>query len=644
MRNILFRNDPLFMDSNAGDYREGLKLEVSDPGRALFHYSKCFRTIPPKITTYYFSHAAKYTTIIFVSIVLFAGPLMRENFSPNPIVNYFLEVLLLFMVSGLLCLLPVLFILVLPGILIWAPKALPGPFVYASLAEMGAVRCNYRLKDEKNLNVFAMSLLKNPMPCFSAAGKAVMAMMRNEPQMFFYYLNEANMMVWRKGPVGRSRMEFLAALNMLKDVSGFPPVPQVPRSVPVQPFWPVYPYGHPYPHPYRLPHQAPHQASGYVPYQGSHRVPQRPPHRIPPAYMQQSADAVPGRTGPAIRHPGPSVSPRDSPSYASTQHKPSYASVQHRPSYASPRHTPPRPVTAAPSYAISTMRRMGQTVEVPREYEYVRGFVRFKMTVVNPSSYPITDLGIELLYDRKAFRLEGIEPDYEMQGTRVRLDPVPPGDRRTVAFYLDPQVCTDSVIDAIVHFRDPRGEMHTITMKSLEVDVICPVLSPGKQVSTAMLKNLVENELEHQDNKLFLIHQGLSPEGAFAMATAAPAARGMEKVWEFTKHDPFYGECWFHGVTGVKKKPAVIRTAVDEQLKVIEVFAAASEANALTGLLTELGHDISRKLEESGRRPVQITNVKVKDRVIHRSSLLFPGRGDEDSREEFQSILFSDAG
>jgi len=139
---------------------------------------------------------------------------------------------------------------------------------------------------------------------------------------------------------------------------------------------------------------------------------------------------------------------------------------------------------------------------------------------------------------------------------------------------------------------------------------------------------------------LVLRDAALSPRDAFDLAKSALLEHSIQKVREFSSPFPFRGECWFYGVTKVKQERIVIKTSVDEELKVIEVFAAASEASALTGLLAELGHDIARKLEESGSEPVQVTNLEIKDCIFQRSSLLFPDGGDDNACRD---ISFKDS-
>jgi len=264
-----------------------------------------------------------------------------------------------------------------------------------------------------------------------------------------------------------------------------------------------------------------------------------------------------------------------------------------------------------------------------RENENLRGFIRMKIAVVNQSPSTVNNVSLRLLYDEKVFRLDRTEPAYSTKGDSVQIGNVGPNEKKTVAFYLDPAMCTISSIDAIMSYRDHVGTLRTLTMRPKEVNVVCPIFFTRETANTALLKNLITHELLHQDSKIYAIPDGIQPVEAFDLAKSVANGRSIQFVREFKKSDPLHVEAWYYGVTKVKGTRIVIRisTGHSRTAGTIELFAATSHNDVLVGLLAELGHDLAAKLKERGKPAVQITNVEIKDSIINRSSLLFGAEG-----------------
>ena len=168
--------------------------------------------------------------------------------------------------------------------------------------------------------------------------------------------------------------------------------------------------------------------------------------------------------------------------------------------------------------------------------------------------------------------------------------------------------------------------------------MVCPIFFTEDDASTARLHNLISKELECQDSKLYQIPSGMRAEKAFETVRAVMAGRDIKFVGDRTMEDPFQAEAWYYGVTRVKKHQLVMRVSVLEQRDVIEIFAAAPQPAALTGLLAELGHDLEERLKEQGRPVQQITNITFKDSIINRSPLLFTeGDGETEVRDSVVS-------
>lgn len=207
---------------------------------------------------------------------------------------------------------------------------------------------------------------------------------------------------------------------------------------------------------------------------------------------------------------------------------------------------------------------------------------------------------VVLDYNEDVLRLQRIEPsNHRASGSRVLLGDLKPGQESKLTYYLDPQICTESIVDGVVQFKLPDGKTEAITMKPLKAEVVCPLFFTKEVASSALLKRLVETELQNRDSKVYhpKLELGVKHQKIFDLAKSAVVAHDVKEVREFKSYNPFSAEVWFYGETKVKGYKIVIRTAVREADNVIEFFAASSEVRAVTGLLAELNHQLAADLE-----------------------------------------------
>jgi hypothetical protein len=237
--------------------------------------------------------------------------------------------------------------------------------------------------------------------------------------------------------------------------------------------------------------------------------------------------------------------------------------------------------------------------------EFYQGFVRLKVAVVNNTPSVITSVTVDLDVNREVLRLHQIEPTgYRTEGTKVGVGVLNPGEKGTVAYFFDPQMCTESLIDGVCRYKDHQGKIHTITMKSRKAEVVCPLFFTREQANTAMLKRLVEEEIKQYDVKAFAI--GASAErdewkDLFASIQTIVSSHDVNLVRDFTKDDPFFGEAWYHGTTR-KGFQVVIRAVVDSAAQRAEFYVATESMRAVTGLLAELSHNFDRMVRERFQR------------------------------------------
>ncbi len=240
-------------------------------------------------------------------------------------------------------------------------------------------------------------------------------------------------------------------------------------------------------------------------------------------------------------------------------------------------------------------------VKVLSQLEFFQGFVRLKVGVKNDTEAVVTKVTLDIDYNEDVLRLQRIEPaSYKTSGARVMLNVLNPGEKSSVAFYFDPQICTETNIDGIVRFRDYKGVLQSVTMKTRKAEVVCPLFFTKEHANTAMLKRLIENELQEKDSKVYTITK-LPPyvkhKDIFDVCKSVVLSHDVHMVREFVSYNPFSGEAWFYGETKVKGYKIVIRAAVRED-NTIEFFAASSTIKAVTGLLAEFNHTLVSMIAE----------------------------------------------
>jgi hypothetical protein len=230
--------------------------------------------------------------------------------------------------------------------------------------------------------------------------------------------------------------------------------------------------------------------------------------------------------------------------------------------------------------------------------EFFQGYVRLKVGVVNNTRTVITNVTVDIDYSADVLRLQRIEPStYRMSGAKVSLGVLQAGEKATLAYYLDPQICTSSAIDGSCRYKDAEGSQHIVQMKTRQAEVVCPLFFTKEHANTAMLKRLVETELNQFDVRSYAFAEGLDDdqlERLFAALKSAVMAHDVQAVRSFAKRHPYRAEAWFYGKTQKKGYQMVIRVAVEAPRRKVQFYAASQAMSAVTGLLAELHHTFYR--------------------------------------------------
>jgi len=235
-------------------------------------------------------------------------------------------------------------------------------------------------------------------------------------------------------------------------------------------------------------------------------------------------------------------------------------------------------------------------VSLKGELEFYQGFVRLKVAVKNGMPTTITRVSFTLDYDGKALRLDSVEPNFERKGEQVILGIVDPGEKKTMALYLDPQICTETQLEGVLTYKDAQGNFETVKFPRKLASVVCPILFTDENINTAMLKRMAVEELDKKDTKVFIVPASIPIEKAFDIAKAAVQHHDVKLVREFSESQPFIGEAWYYGKAKGREGKLVIRTRVLGEKSLLEFFVASNSTLMLTGMLAELKSDLNKEL------------------------------------------------
>jgi hypothetical protein len=264
-------------------------------------------------------------------------------------------------------------------------------------------------------------------------------------------------------------------------------------------------------------------------------------------------------------------------------------------------------------------------VTVLSAIDFFRGYVRLKVAAVNGTDELMADASMEVLYNRDLLRLERVEPEsLDLVGDRVRMCNVRPGERSTVAFMFDPQICQESHVDGTLTYYDVHGEVHRVAMKRRKADIVCPVFFTRENANTAMLRRLIKEKLHQSDLRVFRYPSTLGPEEVFKMGKSALGG-DIQRVSEYVLEGPPYeAEVWYYGETRVKGFQMVMRVSVIESKGVLEFFVASTAMEPITGLIAECRRELDRVMMErtSSRKGMEVERDEEVRRDLERRPLL----------------------
>lgn len=159
-----------------------------------------------------------------------------------------------------------------------------------------------------------------------------------------------------------------------------------------------------------------------------------------------------------------------------------------------------------------------------------------------------------------------------------------------------------------------------VQMEPLKIKVICPIFRTEQNINIGRLKELIE-ELRFCDSKVYTFPKRVELQELLRSCRDVIQLHDVRHIKTFKTTDEKTYESWYYGKTKVTKKDLVIKCCIRKDAESIEVLASGNDPSDITGLLAELGRNLTKEFEKIGKvQPV--FNITIKDSVIQRSNLL----------------------
>jgi hypothetical protein len=244
--------------------------------------------------------------------------------------------------------------------------------------------------------------------------------------------------------------------------------------------------------------------------------------------------------------------------------------------------------------AILSERDRDSILSIIREYEFIGGQIRFKVGVINNTSYTFTNL--RLAFDLpKALKWIIHEPKYERKGDSILISKLGAHEKQAVSLYLEPINCMESSVNVTVSFFDAKEKPHAVPMKPKMIAISCPIFFTEDEANLARVKSL-RRSLANRDKKVFPIADPGKAASIFYSILSVLGKFDIKLVYKEFDEDTNYGEAWFYGMTKVKKNRIIPHVILDSNNKVLEFEVAGDDAEQITSFLAEIGDRVRRKL------------------------------------------------
>jgi uncharacterized delta-60 repeat protein len=233
---------------------------------------------------------------------------------------------------------------------------------------------------------------------------------------------------------------------------------------------------------------------------------------------------------------------------------------------------------------------------IKREYEFIGGQVRFKISLENNTTYPLTNFKInfDIPISLKWIIHDPIE--YKRKGDTIYIPKIGLNERPTISLWLEPTQCTKSPINAIISFHDARDKPQAITMNPKEILIECPLLFTESEANLAKVKSR-HRSLKHCDAKFFPIINLEKLPLIYSSVLNALGKHHIQLVYkEFSEKDNF-GEIWYYGTTKVKENQIIVHALLNGENRTLELEVSGDSEQQITAFLAEIGKDLRAELK-----------------------------------------------
>lgn len=262
-------------------------------------------------------------------------------------------------------------------------------------------------------------------------------------------------------------------------------------------------------------------------------------------------------------------------------------------------------------------------LSISRETEFYQGFIRFKMSVTNTSSFVVTDVALDFDFNDELLRIDRHDPLCQIKNGKIMLGNINASTSKTIAVYFDPMMCSKGAdINCLINYKDAKGQIQIARMEAKKISVVCPIMETDSDINIGRLKEFIE-KLPHHDSKVYQIQTGFAIDKLKNSCREVIQKHDMKHIRTLSTKDGTTCELWYYGKTKVNSYDIVIRITLASETQSIELFAAMQTPESLAGLLAEVGRELKAAVEDGVNADIQqVINVSIKDSIIQRSNLL----------------------
>ncbi len=150
---------------------------------------------------------------------------------------------------------------------------------------------------------------------------------------------------------------------------------------------------------------------------------------------------------------------------------------------------------------------MDSPIRITRENEFYKGYIRFKISVSNESSYVFNDITLDFIYDEKLLHITDHE-DFPVKNEKFMLGNIYGNQSRTFTLLFEPLTCTKGAeVRCQVNYADHEGKMHSIWMEPKEISMTCSIMKTAHGINIGRLKEFIE-DLPKNDSLIYEIKNG----------------------------------------------------------------------------------------------------------------------------------------